>query len=178
MHQKFAISLTICLQLAFCEKILQPIVIVPHVKIFFGPPSPSTSKFPPIIELLVQRIQSQFSSYVYEDLSRPPTYEKPVYTLSPEEQATATEPLLLATEASTAKIGLAEEDEENVRPVEYGTLVVYLKRNSTVKANVKDDSVIVESGGEKGSSVLTALLNVKVVIPGNIESSKSNQTIP
>lgn len=111
---------------------LQPIVIVPQVKIFFGPPTPSTSKFPPIIELLVQRLQTQFSSYVYEDLSRPPTYEKPVYTLSPEEQATATEPLVLATESSSTTVD-EESVTEKVKPIEYGTLVVYLKRNSTAK---------------------------------------------
>lgn len=40
------------------------------LKIFFGPPTPSTSKFPPLIELIVQRVQAQFSTYVYEDLSR------------------------------------------------------------------------------------------------------------
>lgn len=114
---------------------LQPIVIVPQVKIFFGPPTPSTSKFPPIIELLVQRLQTQFSSYVYEDLSRPPTYEKPVYTLSPEEQATATEPLLLATEP-TSRPDDEETVSEEVKPIEYGTLVVYLKRNSTKKEKV------------------------------------------
>lgn len=68
----------------------RPIFIVPNIRLFFGPPQPSTSKFPPIIELIVQRIQAQFSTYVYEDLSRPQTWDKPVYTLSPEEQATET----------------------------------------------------------------------------------------
>lgn len=53
----------------------------------FNRPQESISKFPPIIEFFVQKIQSQFSNYVYEDLSRPPTWEKPVYTLSPEDQA-------------------------------------------------------------------------------------------
>lgn len=146
---------------------LQPIVIVPQVKIFFGPPSPSTSKFPPIIELLVQRLQTQFSTYVYEDLSRPPTYEKPVYTLSPEEEATATEPLPLV-QSTTAKAGHANEEsvteevieENDVRPIEYGTLVVYLKKNSTVKTD-----------GKETAPLLTALFDVKVTIPGNYTKS-------
>lgn len=45
----------------------------------WGSPNVSTttpttiSKFPPILEYLVQRIQSAFSNYVHEDLSRPAT---------------------------------------------------------------------------------------------------------
>lgn len=146
---------------------LQPIVIVPQVRIFFGPPSPTTSKFPPIIELLVQRLQTQFSTYVYEDLSRPPTYEKPVYTLTPEEEATATEPLIF-TETTTAKSTKFSEEtvtETNViHPIEYGTLVVYLKKNTTVKSG--DDGKI-----EKTTPLLTALLDVKITIPGNYTKS-------
>lgn len=34
----------------------------------------------------MQKIQSHFSTYANEDLSRPPTWDKPVYTLSPEDQ--------------------------------------------------------------------------------------------
>lgn len=36
------------------------------------------SKFPPLIEILVQRIQSMFSTYIYEDLSRPAAMKDPV----------------------------------------------------------------------------------------------------
>lgn len=35
------------------------------------------SKFPPVIEHFVQLIQKYFSNYVYEDLSRPPTWDSP-----------------------------------------------------------------------------------------------------
>lgn len=52
----------------------------------FGQPQVSVSKFPPIVEFLVHRIQSHFSTYVHEDLSRPPAWDKPVYTLSPVDQ--------------------------------------------------------------------------------------------
>lgn len=57
----------------------------------------TVSKFPPVVEFLVQKIQASQSNYVYEDLSRPPTYDKPVFTLSPEDQvafglATSTKP--------------------------------------------------------------------------------------
>lgn len=38
------------------------------------------SKFPPLIEILVQRIQSMFSTYIYEDLSRPAIVKDPVST--------------------------------------------------------------------------------------------------
>lgn len=189
--RKFLLSISVCFfscaQVSSDNTIrIQPIVIVPHLKIFFGPPSPSTSKFPPIIELLVQRLQAQFSTYVYEDLSRPPTYEKPVYTLSPEEQATATEPL---AEASTSNLGLNEinvkipvnftEEEEGaheeglieenvVQPVQYGTLVVYLRKNSTLTGDpvqkMSSDGNKNTTGSKK-SHVLTALLDIKLVVP-------------
>lgn len=163
MLQKYAIFLLFVL--VSCEKTIkfQPIIIVPDVKIFFGPPSPSTSKFPPIIELLVQRLQSQFSTYVYEDLSRPATYEKPVYTLSPEEQATATEPLVLAESVTTKydesnnteKLQEQEQEQNAVHPIHYGTLVVYLKKNSTVKT----DDVI-----PKTQQKPSPILDINVVI--------------
>lgn len=54
------------------------------IRLFWG--NGTVDKFPPIIEYFVQRIQSMNSNYVYEDLSRPPTWEKPVYTLSPSDQ--------------------------------------------------------------------------------------------
>lgn len=115
---------------------------MPNLKLFFGN-QPSTSKFPPIIEFFVQRIQTQFSNYVYEDLSRPPTYDKPVYTLSPAEAATATDPLPTssyktptseATVSTTESTNYIETDGDLTNPStdnnNYGTLVVYLK-NST-----------------------------------------------
>lgn len=54
--------------------------------LFNRPAQPSVSQFPPVLEFIVQKVQSQFSNYVYEDLSRPPVWNKPVYTLSPEDQ--------------------------------------------------------------------------------------------
>lgn len=136
--QKFTITLIFTL----VSSDLQPIVIVPHVKIFFGPPRESTSKFPPIIELFVQRLQTQFSTYVFEDLSRPATYEKPVYTLSPEEQVTATEPLVFA-ETATTETTIAEEEENLMRPNQYGTLVVHLKKsNSTDDASTNQQPIL------------------------------------
>lgn len=45
----------------------------------------TVSKFPPVIEFLAQRVQSQFSNYVHEDLSRPPAWDSPVYTLAPDD---------------------------------------------------------------------------------------------
>jgi hypothetical protein len=69
----------------------------------------TVSKFPPIIEYFVQRIQSQNSNYIHEDLSRPPTWEKPVYTLSPSEQLTAYQPL--ATESVTQGMNQHQKDQ-------------------------------------------------------------------
>ncbi|KAF5299373.1 hypothetical protein FQR65_LT09414 [Abscondita terminalis] len=43
---------------------------------------PTVSKFPPVLEFILQKIQTQFSNYVYEDLSRPATWDKPVYTVN------------------------------------------------------------------------------------------------
>lgn len=118
---------------------LPPIIILPNWKLFFAP-QPSTSKFPPFIEFFVQRIQTQFSNYVYEDLSRPQTYDKPVYTLSPAEEATVTDPLSTSTTSlsvSTESTNFIETDGDlpNASQIvnnDYGTLVVYLK-NSTAK---------------------------------------------
>ncbi|KAF7271376.1 hypothetical protein GWI33_015731 [Rhynchophorus ferrugineus] len=56
----------------------------PPGKLFF--PVETYHRFPPVIEYFVQKIQSAHSSYVHEDLSRPPTYDRPVYTLSPADQ--------------------------------------------------------------------------------------------
>lgn len=35
------------------------------------------TRLPPILEFLLQRVQSYFSVYIYEDLSRPPTWDSP-----------------------------------------------------------------------------------------------------
>lgn len=45
----------------------------------------TVSKFPPIVEFLAQKVQSQFSNFVYEDLSRPPSWDRPIYTLAPDD---------------------------------------------------------------------------------------------
>lgn len=37
----------------------------------------AVSRFPPVLEFFVQMIQKYFSNYVYEDLSRPPTWDSP-----------------------------------------------------------------------------------------------------
>ncbi|EFA04493.2 hypothetical protein TcasGA2_TC014799 [Tribolium castaneum] len=80
----------------------RPSVVMSAIRLFWGPNNGTVSKFPPIIEYFVQRIQSQNSNYVHEDLSRPPTWEKPIYTLSPSEQLTAYQPLV--TESVTKEI--------------------------------------------------------------------------
>jgi hypothetical protein len=89
---------------------IRPGVLMSSIKQFWNSNDNGTvSKFPPIIEYFVQRIQSQNSNYIHEDLSRPPTWEKPVYTLSPSEQLTAYQPL--ATESVTQGMNQHLEDQ-------------------------------------------------------------------
>lgn len=70
-----------------CSEISGQFPRPPIIDKLFNRPPDSVSQFPPIIEFFVQKIQSQYSNYIHEDLSRPPTWNKPVYTLSPEDQA-------------------------------------------------------------------------------------------
>lgn len=39
----------------------------------------TVSRFPPVLEFLLQMVQRYFSNYVYEDLSRPPAWDSPNY---------------------------------------------------------------------------------------------------
>lgn len=156
---------------------LPPIIIMPNLKIFFAP-QPSTSKFPPFIEFFVQRIQSQFSNYVYEDLSRPQTYEKPVYTLSPAEAATATEPLPNhATETSsvssisTEATSFIETDDSAIDASEtinnnYGTLVVYLK-NSTRNSDLGSATQVPPLNSTERNTYITEKTNNASISAGN-----------
>lgn len=47
----------------------------------FLPTQVTVSKLPPVLEYVLQRIQTINSNYVHEDLSRPPTWNRPIYTL-------------------------------------------------------------------------------------------------
>lgn len=58
------------------------------IRLGFRPPQPSVSKFPPIVEFVLQRIQAHNSVYIYEDLSRPPTWDSPYYATSTEKPTT------------------------------------------------------------------------------------------
>lgn len=83
MHRELIILCNVVLCAKFSSQINRISII--H-KLFNRQPEENVSKFPPVIEFFVQKIQSQYSNYVYEDLSRPPVWNKPVYTLSPEDQ--------------------------------------------------------------------------------------------
>lgn len=74
-------------------------------KLFNRPAQESVSKFPPVVEFIVQKIQSQYSNYVHEDLSRPPTWNKPVYTLSPQDQ------LFFSAASTTPNTSTVREDD-------------------------------------------------------------------
>lgn len=86
-----------------CTKISGEIRRPPLIDKLFNRPQESVSQFPPIVEFLVQKIQSQYSNYVHEDLSRPPTWDKPVFTLSPEDQ-------VIFSSASTPNSTFLNED--------------------------------------------------------------------
>lgn len=117
---------------------------------------------------------------------RPATYEKPVYTLSPEEQATVTLPAQQSTTRSSLELveeeaeeqGLAEENEVVAKPVQYGTLVVYLKNATAVKSSADEGRVADASADHKGkgSPLMTAVLDIKVMVPSN-DSRISNVTL-
>lgn len=69
---------------------IRPKMNFTNTKVFFVVPSVyirffnnyTVNRFPPVIEFIVQRVQSYFSNYVHEDLSRPPTYDRPDFTYS------------------------------------------------------------------------------------------------
>ncbi|KAG5888645.1 hypothetical protein JTB14_021270 [Gonioctena quinquepunctata] len=83
---------------------------------FFFRPQVTVSQFPPFFEFFLQKIQSQFSTYVHEDLSRPPTWEKPVYTLSPQDQLFFSESQ--STSEATTSVTSPSPPEEHVEEVD------------------------------------------------------------
>ncbi|CAH0558232.1 unnamed protein product [Brassicogethes aeneus] len=92
-------------------------------------PQPEVSKFPPIIEYFAQKIQAQFSNYVHEDLSRPPTWDKPTYTLSAADQLFFYPPETTTMKLSTTTANNVEKDEEYVEVEDVGSYII--KNNST-----------------------------------------------
>ncbi|KAK5646988.1 hypothetical protein RI129_005452 [Pyrocoelia pectoralis] len=79
-------------------------------------PQPSVSKFPLILEFIVQQIQAHFSNYVFEDLSRPPTWDKPAYTTEiPHDEVNQNETIMTVyniTSNENATVSVEEIDEE------------------------------------------------------------------
>lgn len=89
----------------------------------------SVSKLPPILEYFLQRIQAANSHYVHEDLSRPQTWEKPVYTLSPAE-----EEMFYGSASSTVPVeqeAVVEEDEDSITTSKYDNFEYVDEDNST-----------------------------------------------
>lgn len=79
----------------------------------------TVSKFPPVIEFLAQKVQSQFSNFVYEDLSRPPAWDTPVYTLAPNDPlfqelyGNSTNTTLSDSNDNNSESEVLEEDSDN-----------------------------------------------------------------
>lgn len=95
-------------------------------------PTVTVSKFPPIIEFIAQRIQTQFSSYVYEDLSRPQTYDKPVYTLSPADLEKYSTTTTTTTEVPTTTALIENEEEEEEEEADEQIEVATKKPSNTI----------------------------------------------
>lgn len=102
MHRELFILCCVLLCAKFTSQLKRPQFIN---KLFNRPSEENVSQFPPVIEFFVQKIQSQYSNYVYEDLSRPPVWNKPVYTLSPEDQA-----LLSSPSSTTGSVAILNEN--------------------------------------------------------------------
>lgn len=82
-------------------------------KIFFNNQSnTSISKFPAVIEYIVQRIQTLNSNYVHEDLSRPPTYDSVDFTKPTEK--TTTEKTKITNQTSNGSINYFENNATNL----------------------------------------------------------------
>lgn len=90
MFKFILVILLYCLSASVTERLfaIRPGVHINSLKVFWSSNRNGTtvSKFPPFIEHFVQLIQKRYSNYIHEDLSRPPSWDKPVYTLSPEDQ--------------------------------------------------------------------------------------------
>lgn len=79
-------------------------VILHNVRLFFDRNNTTISKFPPILEYVLQRIQTMNSNYVYEDLSRPPTYDSPDFT-----KTTVTESTILKNTTANEQLQFSTE---------------------------------------------------------------------
>lgn len=124
----------------------ETIVIIP--KIQFGIPNPAVSKLPPVLELLLQRVQTYFSNYVHEDLSRPPTYDRPVYILPFDEERNVTSTEKPIT--STLEEGDEEEEEEEETQTEYIQF-----GNSSAEGDFEETSTVVSPDYEEQVTGLT-----------------------
>lgn len=106
------------------------LIVVGPVKFFLNnTETSSVSKLPPILEYFLQRIQAANSHYVHEDLSRPQTWEKPVYTLSPAE-----EEMFYGSASSTVPVeqeAVVEEDEDSITTSKYDNFEYVDEDNST-----------------------------------------------
>ncbi|XP_045470692.1 uncharacterized protein LOC123677979 isoform X1 [Harmonia axyridis] len=104
------------------------LIVVGPVKLFGNTDTTSVSKLPPILEYFLQRIQAANSNYVHEDLSRPQTWDKPVYTLSPAEQE-----MFYGTPSTTTPVqeALVEEDEIVTTTSKYDNFEYVDEDNST-----------------------------------------------
>lgn len=109
------------------------IVVVPKNKL--GTSSPTVSKLPPILEYFLQRLQTYYSNYIYEDLSRPPTYDRPIYITTQKPDGATTEPTINTT--------TEEEDEDDEEAnTDTPNLIIY---ETTTESNDMPESQEVSS---------------------------------
>ncbi|XP_066250971.1 uncharacterized protein [Euwallacea similis] len=145
-----------------------PSLLTHPEKIFL--PVQTVSKFPPVVEHFVQKIQASQSNYIYEDLSRPPTYDKPVYTLSPEDE------ILFNVPSSTTFKPFVATTNEKVETQDFNRFDYEDMFNSTEKLffkNEKNHSSCISSPKTNNCTCN----NSKVSEGGNTFKPMSNSTI-
>ncbi|XP_050307357.1 uncharacterized protein LOC126744064 isoform X1 [Anthonomus grandis grandis] len=104
------------------------------------PPKESIQKFPPVVEYFVQKIQASQSNYIYEDLSRPQTHDKPIYTLSPKDEEffglASTQPTV---KVSSTTVKLFELITDEAKPELLGCKETTTEKSIPINKN-KDES--------------------------------------
>lgn len=119
------------------------LVILNGYKFIFNRNNGTTvSKFPPILEYLLQKIQSMNSNYIYEDLSRPPTYDSLDFNkTTPRTSSTTTQAFFTIDDDAAPAVAGVEHVSEEVKPYEsyqYSTeslVVDYHDRKPNLQTN-------------------------------------------
>lgn len=132
-----------CISVSFCSVL--PIRQTTN-KLFFNNNQSNTSisKFPAVIEYIVQRIQTLNANYVHEDLSRPPTYDSVDFTKPTEK--TTTEKIKITNQTTVGSIDHSGHFENNGTTLELLNLEIINVKNDSLQENagIPTESLLVE----------------------------------